>query len=120
MMVMAFLNRTNLMLKPKNLRAIFTQHTCRRRRIGKRGMTIALFSRDRHLLATIQRQNLGPVSTRATVRRRVLSRLLDDTLGKSLKHLRVVAQIARLYKGNARIFRRHLIGEPVNTVDQNA
>ena len=75
---------------------------------------------DRDLFATVHCQHLGPVRTGATVGRRVLTRLLNNPLSKGFQHLGMITQIACFDELNVTVLSRDLIGEPINTVDQNA
>jgi len=93
MMVMAFLNRTNLILKPEHLSPVFAQNTGRRRDRSKRRMPFTLFQcqsstfrrRHRESLPTFQRQNLRAILAGSTIGRRHLAHKLGDPFASATR-----------------------------------
>ena len=83
MVVMAFLHRTNLCFKSKNLRAVFAQNTGRGRHRAKGGMT-TLCDTDLAGRAIFNRKHLGTVAANTAVGRRRIAILLHDALGECL------------------------------------
>ena len=118
--VVRFLHSTNFGLKAQYLGAVFAQHACRRRCVGKCRVLFTHIRRNSDLFTAVHRQHLGPVRTGATVGWRVLTSLLNNPLSKGFQHLGMITQIACFDELNVTVLSRDLIGEPINTVDQNA
>lgn len=123
-MVVAFLNCSNLGFEPNYLRAIFTKNTglgwnfakCRMIARFDRSKTFGRF--DVLMLPAFERQNLLAERANTTVRDHGLSVLLFDPLGKCLEHFGVIVKIARFDKVNIGMLLGNLICEAVNTINQ--
>ena len=109
MVMVAFLNRSNLGFKPQNLRAILAQNTGRRRHIAFGHMIAPAFRcRDNTRRATIYFQHLCTIPTGPAVRDRYRSHLFFHALCKRCQHLLVVVQIPCFDEFNLGIFRSAL------------
>ena len=118
-MVVAFLYGAYFCLESEDLRAVFAQNAGRRWHVAKGGV-LAVFGADVAMLSVFEGKDLFSVGADAAVWRRVCGGLFDDAFGKGFKHLGVVPQIACLDEGDLGMFRRDLIGETVDAVDQDA
>lgn len=125
-MVMAFLDSTNLCLKTDHLSAVFTQNTGLRRNLTKGGV-IARLDRSKAfggldvlVLTAFERKDLLAERTDTAVRDHSLAVLLFDPFGKGLKNLWVIVKITGFDKMNIGMLSRNLIGEAIDPVDQNA
>ena len=116
--VVAFLHRTDLALEPKDLCPVFTEHAGRRRHRTK-GRMATLFDTNVVRVAVFQCQNLATITADTAVRRRGITVLFHDPFGKGLKHFGVIPQVACFDELDTGMFFSNLIGEPVDTVDQN-
>lgn len=116
--VMTFLNRAYFALEPQNGGSVFAQDTCWWRHRPK-GRMAAVFGADVMVLAVFQCQNLTAIATNATVRWRRVADLFHNPLGKGLEHLGVITQIAGFDELDVCVLGSDLIGEPIDTVDQN-
>jgi hypothetical protein len=79
----------------------------------------AIFGADVMVLAIFQRQNLTAIAANPTVWWRRVAHLFHDPLGKGFEHLWVITQIAGFDELDACVLGSDLIGEPIDTVDQN-
>lgn len=128
MVVVAFLNCANFPLKPQNRAAIFAHHASGRRDRAESRVIGTFLARNRRALGgrdflhrlALDGEDLRAVLACSTIGRRDGVGLLDDALSKSLKHLRVIPKIARFDKLHLSVLRRHLIGEAIDPVDQDA
>ena len=117
--VVAFLNRPNFAFKPEHLRAVFAQDACWRRDRTKSRMA-AIFCADLVGLAVFQGQNLTAIATDPAVGWRRIAVLFHDPFGDSFEHFGVIAQIARLYELDIRVFGGNLVSKAINPVNQDA
>ena len=128
MVVVAFLNRTNLCLEAKHLRAILAHHACWRRNVTKCWMACALSDGNSSALSRcdltyffpFDGQNLGAVLTGTTVRRWYLAYLFSHSFNEGFQNFGVITQIGSLYELNVRMLCRYLISKTVDAVDQDA
>lgn len=119
MVMVAFLNCANFALEPQNGGAILTQDTSRGWNCTKSRMA-SVFGANVMVLATFKSEHLTAVTADATVRGWRVAHLFHDPFGKSFQNLGVIAQITSFDELDVFVFCRHLIGETIDPVDQDA
>lgn len=126
--VVAFLHRAHFRLESQHLRAVFA-HDAGGRRCGVEGRVSGAFfdgdggalgGGDLYHLFAFDRQDLRAVLAGCAIGGRHLACLFGDAVGKGGKDAVMIAQVARFGELHLGMRGGDLIGETIDTVDQNA
>ena len=119
MMVVAFLDRANFGLKPKNLNPVFAQNACWRRHCPK-GRMFTIFDADMMMTAVFQSQHLFALSAAPAIRGRAVAILLQNAISKGFKHFGMITQISGFHELNSRMLGGDLVCKAIDPINQDA
>ena len=106
--VVTFLNGTDLLFEAQDLGPILAKNTCRWRDSPK-CRVLAILRADVAMLSIFESQHLLAIGTNPAVRRGRVAVLLHDAFSKGFQHFGMIAKVASFHELNIGMFGGNLI-----------